>query len=492
MTGLKGTAYVLTRQESKGEPWDSITDRLIETLGTSPARAGVAGAVAGISVGGGQATIADGISNLNTGEPFTCDTAFLLGSVTKILTTSLLMQLVERGQVDLDEPAAKYVPEFSLSDKAAVGRITVRMLVNHTNGIDADGLMPAAVRGRDASRSYTEYLTRLGVLFEPGSGIHYSNAGFVLAARIIEECTGYAFEEAIDRKLFAPAGMSHATALQTQAFLGRTAVGAFNGPDGVGLRAASIFSLPESGAGAGSTAIVTIDDVLRFGRVHLRGGISDDGTRVLDEASVKAMRAPTYDLGLLQAPPVGLGWWLFPMSGTSVFRHGGGSPGGRSTFAVIPELDATFVAFASGPRAGELNDHLETAFVEAVTGVKVTSPIGDAVPSEVAQDVAGIYESFQTRTQVRIDGEDVAVTEHFSPIDDAHRRKRASMSGDVPDTIETIYAQIGPRQFARRGVAPSELAGANARMALVAALPAAPGRRPGLHSHARYLPKIGD
>src|SRR5439155_25533693 len=133
---------------------------------------------------------------------FTEDTGFLVGSVTKVMTTTVLLRLVDRGEVDLDEPARRYVPEFTLSDADAAEAITVRMLVNHTNGMDADTLMPSSVRGRDASRSYTAALAPLGVLFEPGTCIHYTNPGFVVAARVIEERMGLPFERALQQELF--------------------------------------------------------------------------------------------------------------------------------------------------------------------------------------------------------------------------------------------------------------------------------------------------
>src|SRR5215469_11370045 len=182
----------------------SIRDRLKAVLNDRGSKGDVAGAVVGVSVGAEEVVLAHGSANLNTNQPFTEDTGFLLGSVTKVLVTTVLMRLVERGLVDLDAPAKRYVPEFALSDKDAAAAITVRMLVNHTNGIDSDTLCPWSVRGRDANRSYTQYLPKLGVLFEPGTCLHYSNPGFVVAARVIEEQTGLPFERAMQSELFDP------------------------------------------------------------------------------------------------------------------------------------------------------------------------------------------------------------------------------------------------------------------------------------------------
>jgi CubicO group peptidase (beta-lactamase class C family) len=160
----------------------------------------------GVDIGGERVVLAHGIANLNTGQEFTEDTGYLLGSVTKVLTTTILMRLVERGLVEVDAPVSRYVPEFALENADAAAEITIRMLVNHTNGIDADLLMPSGVRGRDALKSYTAFLPGFGVLFEPGTCIHYTNPGFVLAGRVIEEQTGLPFERAIEVELFEPCG----------------------------------------------------------------------------------------------------------------------------------------------------------------------------------------------------------------------------------------------------------------------------------------------
>src|SRR5687767_9389940 len=93
----------------------SIVSRLSATLERA-SELGVAGAIVGVAVGDEDLSIAHGIGNLNTNQLFAKDTGFLLGSVTKVLTTTVLMRLVERGEVDLDEPVKRYVPEFELRD----------------------------------------------------------------------------------------------------------------------------------------------------------------------------------------------------------------------------------------------------------------------------------------------------------------------------------------------------------------------------------------
>ena len=75
-----------------------------------------------------------GIANVVTGAPMREDTGFLFGSVTKLLTTTLVLQQAERGTIDLDERVVSYLPEFTLTTPSAAGQIRVRNLLTHTNG----------------------------------------------------------------------------------------------------------------------------------------------------------------------------------------------------------------------------------------------------------------------------------------------------------------------------------------------------------------------
>ena len=466
----------------------SIGDRLRAVLNDRGSKGDVAGAVVGVSIGDEELVLAHGSANLNTHQPFTEDTGFLLGSVTKVLVTTALLRLVERGLVDLEAPAKRYVPEFTLSEKDAAERITVRMLINHTNGIDSDSLCPWAVRGRDANRSYTEYLPKLGVLFQPGVCVSYSNPGFVLAARVIEEVTDLPFERAIQAELFDPAGMRDATALQTQAFLRRTAVGAVPDPETKRLRATPVFTLGEGLAGGGTTLIVSPQDMLAFGRMHLKGGVAPNGCRVLAEELVRDMRTTNFDLGIPQAPPVGLGWWKFPIAGTTAYHHAGGSPGGVSSFCIIPEYDATIISFATGPGTLSLNDALHVAAIEELTGRSANLAL-KIEPQPMPEDIAGEYRSFQVRATAEVKGDELILTRSFEPYDQAHRDFFSKMWS--PSRFPPVaHRSIAPGQFARVGLEPKDYCGFMERTYLLATLPATANRRAGLHMGQRYLPKV--
>src|SRR5215472_3022388 len=111
----------------------------------------VPGYLAGVYHDGDQTVVAHGVANVVTGAPMREDTGFLFGSITKVMTTTLVLQQVERGVIDLDERVIEYLPEFKLTTPGAAEVIRVRHLLSYTNGIDADLFFPDA-RGREAMR----------------------------------------------------------------------------------------------------------------------------------------------------------------------------------------------------------------------------------------------------------------------------------------------------------------------------------------------------
>ncbi|MFD1940559.1 serine hydrolase domain-containing protein, partial [Nonomuraea mangrovi] len=200
---------------------------LREQIAASCEANGVPGFVAGVHHAGEQIVVAHGTANLATGAPMLEDTGFLFGSVTKVLTTTLVLQQVDRGLLDLDTPVVKYLPDFALTAPDAADKILVRHLISHTNGIDADLYFPDD-KGRDALKAYVNGLANsCGTLFEPGEQLSYSNGGMIVAGRLLEVVTGLSFPDLLARDIYAPVGMKDSSTSAEQAILRSTAVGHF-------------------------------------------------------------------------------------------------------------------------------------------------------------------------------------------------------------------------------------------------------------------------
>ena len=160
-----------------------------------------------------------GFANIKSKTPMSKDTIFWIASMSKPITAVGLMMLVDEGKVKLDDPASKYLPELRdvwvatekdadhMLLKRPKAAITVRMLLNHTSGMEFVSALEQPtldmVTLKDGVRSYA--MTPLHA--EPGTKFRYSNAGINSAGRIIEVASGMPYEVFMEKRLFEPLGM---------------------------------------------------------------------------------------------------------------------------------------------------------------------------------------------------------------------------------------------------------------------------------------------
>jgi CubicO group peptidase (beta-lactamase class C family) len=329
----------------------------------------VPGFLAGVWCDGETFEVAAGTANLNTGAPMTTDSAFLTGSITKVWVTSMLMRFLERGQVRLDDRVIDYLPDLELGDSAALESLRVVNLVNHSSGIDAADFCPELGRGTDVVRRYVELLAGKGQLYPVGEHISYCNAAFVILGRLLEVLTGDDFHTILRREIFEPLGLERTCASGDDAILHRTVVGHIVDPETDVPRTTRRFMLPYSMAPAGTTLITTIGEQLRFGRVHLDGGMTPEGKRVLAAESVAAMSTATIREEQLGGFGFGLGWMLPPYGPTKVMMHAGGSYGGQAWLIVVPELRFIYAAFANSTTAGPVHERVQDFVLQEIAGL---------------------------------------------------------------------------------------------------------------------------
>ena len=412
----------------------------------------VPGYLAGVYHDGGQAVVAHGVANVVTGALMGKDTGFLFGSVTKVLTTTLVLQQAERGTVDLDERVVRYLPEFKLTTPSAAGEICVRDLLTHTNGIDADLFFPDA-KGRGALKVFVDGLGQsCGALFGPGEYVSYSNGGMIVAGRLLEVVTGTSYHDLLKREVYATAGMNDSCTSAEEAILQSTAVGHFPDPATGGARRTGMFMLPDSWAPAGSTPIGTISDLLAFGRTHLANGVSPSGTRVLSGESTARMRSVSHDMGTPNVPPIGLGWLLMPFGDTTVLSMSGASPGGVAVLAAVPEHNLAFAAFGNDPRAMTLHDQILLWLLRQHLNLAVPDLVPDTLPVGDLTPYAGTYRSNQLRVDVSaVDGQ-LEEKMTYEPLDDTQERIFTGFAGGSPTALPRRYVPIRTGLFAPAGM----------------------------------------
>jgi CubicO group peptidase (beta-lactamase class C family) len=167
---------------------------------------GVVGAQVAVLHNGEIVDAAAGVRNNVTNEPVTCDTLFQIGSITKVWTATLVMQLVNEGLLDLDRPVRDVLPAFRLADEEAASVITPRHVLSHTAGFEGDLFFDTG-NGDDMLEKYLELLAGAKQETPPGELYTYSNSGFVVLGRIVEVLRGKPFHVVLRERLVDPLGL---------------------------------------------------------------------------------------------------------------------------------------------------------------------------------------------------------------------------------------------------------------------------------------------
>jgi len=314
---------------------------------------GVPGAGLAILADGEVTEAAHGLLNIRTGVEVTTDSLFQIGSITKVWTATLVMQLVDEGKLDLDAPVISYLPEFKVADAEVTRTVTTRHLLAHTSGIDGDHFFDTG-RGDDCIEKYVASCAGLKQNHPLGATMSYCNSGYTVLGRLVEVLRGQSWDTVLRERLFAPLGLESAGTLPEEALLHRAAVGHVTPPGGE-LQVAPVWGIFRS-AGPAGLIHATPRDTLRFAELHLADGLAPDGTRVLSEASARAMREAqvavpdVYTLG----SHWGLGWILMTWDGREVYGHDGATIGQGAFLRIVPEAGVAICLLTNGGHARDL------------------------------------------------------------------------------------------------------------------------------------------
>lgn len=292
-----------------------------------------------------------GVRDADTGAPMEPDTICRIYSMTKVVTSVAVLQLVEQGCFTLDAAAAAWLPElreprvFAGGTAAApqlvpaTNSITVRMLLNHTAGFTYDFFSGSPVhelyRAADLWNSATldgfmAKVARLPLLAQPGAGYHYGINNDILGV-LVQRVSGMPFEEYVARHITGPLKMRD-TAFQVPADKRHRLARLHELKDGRLVTTPEILgSYAEAGRGipcGGAGLFSTLGDYARFAQCLLNGG-ELDGARILGRKTLELGRLNTLPPGAYAFNPAD-GWGLF--SALRIDAARGGEPVSEGTF----------------------------------------------------------------------------------------------------------------------------------------------------------------
>lgn len=374
---------------------DSTT--LQRRLAALAERYGVVGASVALAVGDETTLAATGVLNLRTGAPASTESVFQIGSITKVWTATLVMQLVDEALLDLDTPLLSYLPDFRVRDEEITAGVTARHLLNHTSGIAGDFFADTG-RGDDAIARYVARLPDLPVSYPLGATTSYCNAGFVLLGRLVEVLRGQTWDTVLRERLFAPLGLSAAGTLPEEALLRGAAVGHF------GTEVAPQWGLPRA-IGPAGLIHARATDLLDFARMHLADGVGTGGERVLSARSAQLMREP--HAAVIEARPTGAHFgfgWMLNDWGRPVFGHDGQTLGQSAYLQIVPgPVPVSIALLTNSNDSAPLFQHLVRELLAEHTDVAAPPPL-EPPPGPVLRgsaDIVGDYERALMGFEVR-------------------------------------------------------------------------------------------
>ena len=332
-------------------------------------RTRVHGATLGIWSGGQEMLAAHGVLNAATRVPVTTDSLFQVGSITKIWTATMIMQLIDEGLLALDTAVSRALPGVRLGAGDVGDRVTVRHLLTHTSGIDGD-IFTDTGRGDECVQRYVDELAGAPSVFAPGAAYSYSNSGYVLLGRIIEVLDGQSWDESLRERLTRPLSVTRTVTLPEEAILHRAAVG--HNRCGTPVH---VWGLPRS-VGPAGLITATASDLLTFARLHLDGGVTADGKRLLSEASVAAMQSPCAAIPEFSAPgaAIGLGWRLSRWDDRTIIGHDGDTIGQSAYLRIDPEAGVAACLLTNSSASETLYREVFSEVFGALSGLTVPAP----------------------------------------------------------------------------------------------------------------------
>ncbi|KAF9133990.1 hypothetical protein BG015_003482 [Linnemannia schmuckeri] len=344
-------------------------DTLPADLSTVLEKARIENGIPGMSVAvmyKGELLFADGFGKRNEEDPFTKDTLMPVGSLTKAFTATTIGELVAEGKMDWDAtPVNTYLPEFELKDPVVTSQLTLVDLLSHRTNLPR-----VFLRWAKAKKSRAELIKYLKYADQPSkltSKLNYSNTMYAVAGEASARAAGVSYEELVKTKVFEPLGLnntgfSQSTMKHFSDYALPYGAASFEDAKRGSFVPGELIEDYLRDAPAGDI-YSNVLDLVRWGRVVLKGG-EVDGKQVLNKESLaETWTAHTFSLATRRSPDFapfqgyGLGWFIDTYKGHAKYSHGGLISGYKSGLDIYPDLDLVIAVQANVNKAA-LTEHL--------------------------------------------------------------------------------------------------------------------------------------
>lgn len=273
-----------------------------------------------------------GVTNVETKEKLEPYYTFHIASISKTFTATAVMQLYEKGKIDIDKPLITYLSYFKLKDDR-YKTITIKQMLNHTSGMPDvnDYEWEKAISDEGAAERYTRSLVDSTLMSTPGTEYHYSNIAFDLMADLIAKVSGITFEQYVKDNILKPLEMNESSFYYPEVKKSlRTSPHVGNPP-----KVSPVYPYNRMHAPS-STLNTNVLEMSHWAIANINGGKYKD-SQILSPATHSMMMTPTFTINKERKTSIGLSWFMYSYKGTANYEHGGSDDGYKSLLTLIPE-----------------------------------------------------------------------------------------------------------------------------------------------------------
>ena len=311
-----------------------------------------------------------GYADKDNEVPMTVNTVVNIASVTKTFTALAIMQLQEKGLLDINHPLNKYLPQFNPKTRGEdLDQLTIKSVITHSSGIQTDILKNSDI----GSGKYTDvlgFINETYLLYPPGMVESYSNSGYNILGHLIKEVSKQDYQEYIHNNILAPLGMNHSGFIM-DSLNNRTRV--YSG--GESIREYGFRDIASGGI------YTNINDFAKYAQ-----GLMDAYNRmdspIIQTASIHEMFTLQSNHVLIESNKKGLGWFMFQNDSVFALTHAGDAAWGHAELCLIPEKRAAAMILINAAEGEPLRRDFSYHF----TG-KFGLSIPDIIPPHVIKEI---------------------------------------------------------------------------------------------------------
>lgn len=363
LPALLGASSPAAAQRAAAAPADRRFEAIAALVREKMRAYGAPGVGLGVTVDGATTLRGFGVTSVDDSLPITPDTLFTIASISKTMTATAVMRLVELGTLDLEAPIQRYLPDFRIADDDTTRLVTLWHCLTHTPGWE--GQLTTEDRGAEALVHFASaVMPTLPALAPPGRVWSYNNAGFALTGRVIEVVTGKSIHDALRDLVFVPLGLDHTVTRLTDAMTRRLTLG--HRDRGARVEVIRPFQTTSSTTAGG--VLTSLTDIMRYARFHMGDGTDAQGAPHISRVRLELMQTPQ----IRKRPTtdeMGVGWHVRTVGGVRTLAHGGTLNGHCLLLQLVPSKALAFTVLTNHVDGWRLVQDVEAAILKQYAGV---------------------------------------------------------------------------------------------------------------------------